>query len=309
MPFETWGTFSVADHLSPRAFVADVLLYDRLVIPVPDDKERERWTQLGRLPEVLDRKLLILEQPSRRRPEDSLVTRVPWTEDFRADLDRRYEDERRAAREGIADLSEGEAMDRGIVADWMKSGDPSTPEIVPAYTSYAAMNTDWKPVSTAGDHVARPDDRLAGVIGWEFFVPEDSALDDDGALAEAVELAQRKEFREARAEFHAFRRDATRQGASPKQFRREFETLLARYQEQTAKTKHRTRTLNAFVLVGASTSLVGAIAVPPLGIAAAALGLATIGVEKGWRSPRGTQQARALAMFHDAQKHFDWKPS
>ena len=34
MSFETWGTFSVADHLAPRAFVADVLLYEsKRVVP------------------------------------------------------------------------------------------------------------------------------------------------------------------------------------------------------------------------------------------------------------------------------------
>jgi hypothetical protein len=32
---ELWGTFSVKDHLRERAFVAEVLLYDRLVIPRP----------------------------------------------------------------------------------------------------------------------------------------------------------------------------------------------------------------------------------------------------------------------------------
>ncbi len=39
-----WGTFSVVDHLRRRPFVADVLLYDRLVVPVPDgDEEVKRW--------------------------------------------------------------------------------------------------------------------------------------------------------------------------------------------------------------------------------------------------------------------------
>ena len=47
MAFETWGTFAVDDHLGKRAFVADVLLYDRLVIPVPDARERERWIAIG----------------------------------------------------------------------------------------------------------------------------------------------------------------------------------------------------------------------------------------------------------------------
>jgi hypothetical protein len=51
---QVWGTFSVRDHCAPGAFVAEVLLYDRLVIPVPpDDQERERWRQEGWQPERL----------------------------------------------------------------------------------------------------------------------------------------------------------------------------------------------------------------------------------------------------------------
>lgn len=38
-----WGCYSVADHLVERAFVADLLVYDRLVVPVPSDDDRERW--------------------------------------------------------------------------------------------------------------------------------------------------------------------------------------------------------------------------------------------------------------------------
>ena len=44
--FQVWGTFSVRDHLQPWAFVAEVLIYDRLVVPVPpegDDDEEQRW--------------------------------------------------------------------------------------------------------------------------------------------------------------------------------------------------------------------------------------------------------------------------
>src|SRR3954453_3590276 len=77
MPFQTWGTFSVADHLGPRAFVADLVLYDRLVIPVPDAEERKRWADLGRRPDVLDRKLDILEEFA-DGPEDSPVVRLDW---------------------------------------------------------------------------------------------------------------------------------------------------------------------------------------------------------------------------------------
>src|SRR6478752_4999299 len=35
MDSQLWGTFSVADHLRRTPFVADVLLFDRLIVPVP----------------------------------------------------------------------------------------------------------------------------------------------------------------------------------------------------------------------------------------------------------------------------------
>ena len=44
MSTEVWGTFSVQDHLAERAFIADVLLYDRLVIPTkPDGQDPAEW--------------------------------------------------------------------------------------------------------------------------------------------------------------------------------------------------------------------------------------------------------------------------
>ena len=43
MALRLWGCFSVADHLAERAFVAHLLLYDRLVVPVPSDDDMDRW--------------------------------------------------------------------------------------------------------------------------------------------------------------------------------------------------------------------------------------------------------------------------
>ncbi|MEP7107401.1 MAG: hypothetical protein ABI760_05450 [Ferruginibacter sp.] len=51
MSREGWGTFSVMDHQRPGAFVSEILLYDRLVNPVPSDKgERKRWMEIGLKP-------------------------------------------------------------------------------------------------------------------------------------------------------------------------------------------------------------------------------------------------------------------
>lgn len=46
MSRERWGTFSVKDHQRKRAFVAETLLYDRLIIPYPPNpEERKRWSE------------------------------------------------------------------------------------------------------------------------------------------------------------------------------------------------------------------------------------------------------------------------
>ncbi len=42
---EIWGTFSVQDHCQKRAFVSAVLLYDKLVVPVPPRDEPEQWDE------------------------------------------------------------------------------------------------------------------------------------------------------------------------------------------------------------------------------------------------------------------------
>jgi hypothetical protein len=58
---QVWGTFSVKDHSDPRAFIAEVMLYDRLVIPKPPNAtERARWEELGWAPERLESILEIL---------------------------------------------------------------------------------------------------------------------------------------------------------------------------------------------------------------------------------------------------------
>jgi hypothetical protein len=48
---DLWGTFAVKDHLVERAFIADALLYDRLVIPTkPDKPGGSKWPSSWDLP-------------------------------------------------------------------------------------------------------------------------------------------------------------------------------------------------------------------------------------------------------------------
>lgn len=96
MDWELWGTFSVGDHLRRRAFVSDVLLYDRLVIPTPPESdvgEQDRWRQMGWRP-ARQRRLLGLLGRNR-------VIRVPWTEFHRQSWETCYREAREAQPGGV----------------------------------------------------------------------------------------------------------------------------------------------------------------------------------------------------------------
>ena len=41
MSQELWATYSVKDHCTPRTLAADILLFDRLVFPVPEFRARK----------------------------------------------------------------------------------------------------------------------------------------------------------------------------------------------------------------------------------------------------------------------------
>ena len=70
MSREVWGTFSVRDHLVEHAFVADVLLYDRLLIPTkPEKEDPNEWPATWDLAR-LNRVLGVL---------GNLAIPIPWT--------------------------------------------------------------------------------------------------------------------------------------------------------------------------------------------------------------------------------------
>src|SRR5262245_22566113 len=71
---ERWGTFSVRDHLSENAFVSDVLLFDRLIIPVPDASTAEFWQKYD--PERQEACLRVLGVKTDKK--NGLALTVPW---------------------------------------------------------------------------------------------------------------------------------------------------------------------------------------------------------------------------------------
>jgi hypothetical protein len=193
---EVWGTFSVKDHVRERTFVDELMLYDRLVIPVPprgNDKELQRWEgndwQPARLLECL------------RRLED-LAVPVKWDEPQQAQYE---EDDRlQAARQldplYATSLHWALQFSLGVPPELIPKGVEQVRPIAayPSPEEFARAHTIR--VFRAPDDVTR--ERLVAVLARKFLVLEPSRIDAMRQLENAVDLAKRGDFREKRSRFH-----------------------------------------------------------------------------------------------------------
>jgi hypothetical protein len=264
--WELWGTFSPADHLRRRAFVADVLIYDKLVVPVPaeDDEEllrkwERRWNR--------ERQAELLEVIDAEMP--GLVHRVPWT----AEHDSEWQ--AHARRKGLLmDLASGMSRDVEII----KEADPNSPgqlaervylidvvdprrdrelrgavptgdiTVVAAYGSYHQFRREV-PIETEADATA--DRTLLSAFAWPLLVPSNSRRSDADLLKEAADLARRPETRTYRRAFHHWRM-ALPAGTTPTQAAKNLEDIIKSYATAVRRTKVRTRIRQAVLVVVAS---------------------------------------------------------
>ena len=82
---ERWGTFSVRDHMTDAPFVSDVLLYDRLVIPVPPtDKSQDKfWAKFKPQQQKACLDILVVKTPSRMVWHSQFPGTLPSASDSR----------------------------------------------------------------------------------------------------------------------------------------------------------------------------------------------------------------------------------
>ena len=174
MEVELWGTFAVNDHCRLNAFAREVLLFDRLVVPVPaTGQERDRWRRPNPAspretwdPDRLDTLLGILGS---QRHEGQNGGRLAWEADW--DESRwKYEKSRAAVAETV-------------------TRDP--------YAATREIHVSGKPV------------RVTAMIAlaYPLLSPNEDEGHDFRPLRDAVELARDPEFQDARAAYHNWMRE------------------------------------------------------------------------------------------------------
>ncbi len=209
MSSERWGAFSVVDHIDAAALAADVLLYDRLVLPVPPDKaEEERWRSHNWQPDLQKQRIDLL---------GDIANPVQWDDDRR----QMYEREMNRLR------AEGATVNGYQLTAAVLASEPRDVDIVAAYHSSDAFHADY-PEEKDPDIKAY----VAHLLGQRFAVPKG---DPETALKKAVTVAKLPEFKEHRVALYAWQREIIDKGVPPKEAVRRMGELLAKYNQSVAK--------------------------------------------------------------------------
>jgi hypothetical protein len=345
MSREVWGTFSVRDHLVEHAFVADVLLYDRLLVPTkPEGEDPEEWPrqwELARLNRVLgvlgdlaipipwtlqrheeSRRYLQDEPAERARAKSRMVADAAF--DIQQALLNPTENRYQATRLLLADYANDEADDRLFqrLRATARARPGATLEAVAAYPSFGAFSADV-PVKAQGKEENSPSKEPAknplipptAIFGWDFFLPdsdEEGEPADLRLLERAVRLASDTEFIEARGRLHDWLGDvseAISTGAlSPADARHDMEGRLKDYQECMKRMGWKRWVRRAIKVADAFAGNLGVVSEVAGKSAEVFFGVADI-VGDEWHDKEAIpQRTKVAAIFHDARRKLGWKP-
>jgi hypothetical protein len=310
----TCGVFAVDSHVVPEAFVREVLLYDRLLIPRPpqdEPAEWDRWVREGWDPARQQHLLAILgtdEEPA--SSGSTLAYAVDWNEEWRG-----------AWREHWAHRQSGDSP-FVATAHVLKVAVPAAFEALEAVVPYRSLEEFRSKVALRPRPQGQerlPGTSLVALIGREFLLPDIDG--DDTSLREAVELACDPDFRAKRAAFHDWTRGFVRPlqneaGASLVSFTDAASVRLAVAElrervvafERLMRRRRWSRVGYAMTAIGFVASGIGAVG-DPVGLVEvfASIGGYVAGNLGVGREHAGEGSLAGAAMFFTAQRELGWR--
>ena len=232
MPFERWGSLSVKDHIDLDSMVANVILYDRLVIPVPPDKaESERWSKENWAPEILEERLEKLKDLAIIRPWDDYRQRL-----YRDAMQRvRRENAEADAMVAAAQHDLPYAATAGILASEKPTNLPkgvTHVEVVSAHNSEKDFNENFA-LSLRSDKRS-----TAGLLfGHRIAIPADK--NPLVAFERAINLSRDETFKSKRRAFYEWQDKMLSSGVDPEAALREMDHLIEQYNKCVQKASHK----------------------------------------------------------------------
>lgn len=343
MKIQQWGTYSVNDHLRPRPFVADVLLFDKLVIPRPatgkemnadaenrsHEDQKERWRRKNWDP---DRQRALLDILG----EFDLAIELPWGGQAQQDWQKMVDSpdagslecDRSDLRQSIqfqVELAKNEMPEEaaylgtaGVLALYVAnkvSNDvaqklfhsaktPGVPvEPVIAYGSYAEFTGD-QGVQRAEDQTEIATATPYAMFGWEFFVPEGLDKSDSQLLRQAAKLASQPDFCETRQYFHGWLKQMYEGGIDRHDAYEQMLKMLSEYTKIMKKAGFATAVRYAAKAAPVLAPLAG-FAGHNVGMEAGVIVSAVaLAIDKLVPMPQVPDRLRSAAVLYDARKFF-----
>jgi hypothetical protein len=279
MPFERWGSLSVADHTDTESLTANVLLYDRLIVPVMTDQvdrdERHYWVDHGWDPDLQLKRLDEMEE---------LAIRRPW------DRNRRKMFKSRAAQLA-AEQVDAYAVTRQILAqEQVIETIPGVQhvQVIAAYNSTSGLKHDYR-LADVGDHLSAQ----AYLLTRRLAVPD--AKDPEKAFKLALELSRDPGFRSKRAALFDWQ-ETLPKGCTPQAAVERLAEMADTYNDEVRAASGKVRWKLAFTVCGIGLGFAtGGVAAAA---AAAALSLVQFAMFDG-KPVVEAGDARPAAMFHD----------
>ena len=267
MTIERWGAFSVIDHTNPSRMAADVLLYDRLVFPIPPKASEKDW----------DKKQW---NPARRAKQlGDLAIRENWTEEHHRDWQRIFEKITEDANHEVeADLRYEATRQVLAQGKWNYEKPPGVDKIF-VYSAYQSEGeTKFSNFSAEGlvdpPPLSQETTKLQGLIAARILVPDER--DGEESLKRALDLAHKPAFIEARRDFFDWQYDVL-SGDMPAELAVDrLERTIKRYNSfvESSDRSCRVETIVTITVVAASLAVATASVVPGVFAPLAAFGLA-----------------------------------
>jgi hypothetical protein len=295
MTIERWGSLSVADHADTPGLVANVLLYDRLVLPVytedPNRDEKKYWVEKGWSPDL---------QETRLKQLGDLAIHRPWDK-FRRDLyvSRRQQLE---AEQFDSKIIDDYQLTRMILAQEQVTEKPpgvNHVDVIAAYNSTAAAQHDLELTAAERNLAAQ-----AVLLTRRLAIPDIPNLED--RLRLAIDLSRDDDFRKRRADLFEWQQRMAAKDVPPEAVVAELCALTDAYNEAVRKAHKNVYWRYAFTVAGIAISL----AALPIGAAAiaagASAGLSILRFAMFDKKPAVEPgDARPAAMFHDIEAKID----
>ncbi len=288
MTQERWGTFSVIDHKDPAAFITEVLLYDRLVLPYPpNDAERKHWEDEGWNPKLMDKRLKSLGE---------LALRANWDQDRQRKYDERMEQ--------LKAVQNQAAVPWRVTAGILAEDPPKRPEgiraiAVPAYQSVKGLDEDFivKELSAESER-----SKLGLLLGHLLAVP--TGADPEATLLKAIKLAKSDSFRKHRAKLYSWQDSVLREGMPAKDAAQEMAGMVKAYNDCVKKATGDVYYKFAFAIGGIALAITGAATANPWVAATGVLKIVEFATFNRKPVISAGEESAPAAMFHDVREAF-----